>query len=166
MKCLKCGVELKGNARFCQACGSKVERSVQEYISYSDNLNKYETMDKKILKEIYEHLEILKENRKQVSEIELKVLDENKHLKKVLVDNQDTLKDYEQKIEFLKAQLEKVQKMYRETEKDNLNLREQLGQKGEKMIKDDTVRIKLCPHCQTPIEDNQFFCGECGQKIN
>ncbi len=150
MKCPKCGVELKEEAKYCKSCGSKITETKKESQKQveEDNANFDE-----VFNEIVERLKLLltccKKKQATIEQLEK----QNSTYRKKIEKMDELLQKRNEVIQKYCIIMEKQQKEIDTLKAGNISE----DNPGEK--------ITVCPKCKSKVDENTIFCGECGTKI-
>lgn len=157
MKCLKCGTELREDAKFCKSCGSEVKANQPLGNSEMDcGESKLDFAD------IIKHLSNYAADYSQkVNEIE-----------KLKRDNEVLEQELEKKDDLIHRKNEENKELQDNVKKLRLKI-EELENELNRLIRADDIQnagadaavITSCPNCGCKVDENTVFCGECGTKI-
>lgn len=169
MRCAKCGTELRDDARFCKACGSKVEKekSMSEKADNSAGENRVNFQSMNIFKTIQEQIQQAEQKYLNVEKELIKVKKENSDMKQQILKKSDLLKQQEQKYQESQKLVKDLQNKLSDAEIRIERLNDQIVSNSVGLETGEPRKFVnlTCPKCNAPVDENTIFCGECGTKI-
>lgn len=161
MKCIRCGTELKKEAKFCKSCGFEV-KSMPPQVEIRTVIENGWNGSARDTKELIENLlQFVRNCEKKEAEIE--------RLEKLNHSLNVTLEEKENIIRKKNNDIITMQNALEKSKASEIELRKELAElkKGTVVPKEEKIEKEIteCPKCKAKVDSHTIFCGECGTKI-